>query len=199
VTRTRADLSERLETSPYETLSSIPVAPIVGRERPMVASPLDGRYGPMHPDILDRSVQRLLDLVDLRGVDHVLGIPEGGIIPAFAVGSAAGRSVALASIWRPDLPGVVTFVEEHDGVLGPKHVYGVKRGARVLIVEDEVTTGRTVINCVRALRQAGIECDQVATVLFLGDEDTHQRLREAGIHVHSAMSADVGARQVPIG
>lgn len=180
-------------------LDYVPVAPIVGRERSMVASPLDGRYGPMHPDKLAPLVQRLVGMADLQGIDHVLGIPEGGSIPAYAFAVAAGMSVVLASIWQPDLPGVVTFIEEHDGSLGPKHIYGIERGARVLIVEDEVTTGRTVVNCVRALRAAGIDCDQVATLLSLGDEETHQRLRSDGLLLHAAHTIEPGARRVPLG
>ena len=54
----------------------------------------------------------------------------------------------------------MSFCEAHDPppVTG-KHVYGLSPGDQVIVVEDEVTSGRTVVNCVRALRAAGIHCD----------------------------------------
>jgi len=182
-----------------DSLDVVPVAPIVGRARPMVASPLDGRYGAMDPGRLAPLVDRLLAMTPVGDVDLVLGIPEGGIIPAYAYAAAAGLPLALASIWRPDLPGVLTFQEEHDGALAPKHIFGIPPGSRVLIVEDEVTTGRTVINCVRALRDAGIECHRVATLLSIGDGMLMARLGAEGIQLDVAHTIDPGARRVAIG
>lgn len=156
----------------------------------MVASPLDGRYGPMDPRALAPLIERLVAMSDLQGIDHILGIPEGGTIPAFAFAARVGRTLALASSWEPEVSGVITFLEEHDGPRATKSIYGLARGERVLIVEDEVTTGRTALNCVRALRAAGIGCDQVATVLSLGGEPVAELLRSDGIRLHVAHTID---------
>ena len=51
-----------------------------------------------------------------------------------------------------------------------------------------MTSGRTVINCVRALRAAGIRCDQVATIYAADDHAMRarfiaepDRMRRAGL------------------
>ena len=167
------------------TLSALP---IVGRARGQLASPVDGRYGPLDPDDLRPAIELLARKSALAGVQFAVGIPEGGCIPAYAFAVEARIQVVLASIWRPEAPGVVSFVEEHDlPSVATKHIYGLPAGARVIIVEDEVTSGRTVVNCVRALRAAGMQCEQVATIYAADDPAMRARVAAEGLELHVAM------------
>lgn len=56
----------------------------------------------------------------------------------------------------------------------------------MIVVEDEVTSGRTIINTVRALRAAGIRCDQVATIYAADDPAMRARVAAEGIKLHVA-------------
>lgn len=172
------------------------VVPVVGRKRGQLASPLDGRYGPLEPEDLRPVVAWLAGGLDLEGVGYVLGIPEGGSIPAYALAVETGLRVVFATIWQPDLPGVVSFLEEHNThPLTGKHVYGLSSGDHVIVMEDEVTSGRTVINCVRALRAAGIRCDQVVAIYAADDPATRARLASEGIRLHAACLFTLDAGQ----
>jgi len=166
---------------------TLPVCPIVGRARGQLASPVDGRYGPMHPDELREAIARLVREVELDGVKYVLGVPEGGYLPAYAFAAEAGLRLILASIWQPDVPGVVSFIEEHNTPFARgKHFHGLSPGDHVIVVEDEVSSGQTIINCVRALRAAGIRCDQVATIYAADNPDMRARVAAEGIRFHAA-------------
>jgi orotate phosphoribosyltransferase len=180
-----SDECARADVAPQ--LPQLSVMPVVGRARGQLASVLDGRYGSMHPDELQSAIRWLALQTDLTAVDYVLGIPEGGCIPAYAFAVATGLRVVLATIWQPDRPGVVSFCEAHDPppVTG-KHVYGLSSGDHVIVVEDEVTSGRTVVNCVRALRAAGIHCDQVAALYAADDPQMHALLAEEHVRLHAA-------------
>jgi adenine/guanine phosphoribosyltransferase-like PRPP-binding protein len=176
---------------------TLPAFPIVGRARGQLGSPVDGRYGPMRPDDLRVAVARLVPEVDLGGVKYVLGVPEGGYIPAYAFAAEAGLPLVLASIWQPDVPGVVSFIEEHNTpFLRGKHFHGLSPGDNVIVVEDEVSSGQTIINCVRALRAAGIRCDQVATIYAADDPAMRARVAAEGIRLHAASlcQADINER-----
>jgi len=163
------------------------VLPIVGRARGQLAIPVDGRYGPMDPEALRPTIAWLARAVDLAGVKYVIGIAEGGCIPAYAFAVETGLRVVIASIWQPDAPGVVSFIEEHDPPpVSAKHVYGLAAGDHAIIVEDEVTSGRTIVNCVRALRAGGIRCDQVATIYAADDPSMRARVAAEGIQLHAA-------------
>ncbi len=170
--------------------------PIIGRKRGQLASPVDGRYGALNPDDLRPAIATLVRDVDLEGVKYVLGIPEGGCIPAYAFAVETGLRVILASIWRPNVPAVVSFLEEHDPpAIAGKHCLGLTAGDRVVVVEDEVTSGRTIVNCVRALRTAGIRCDQVATVYAADDPAMRARVAAEGIALHFAWSFQLDANE----
>jgi adenine/guanine phosphoribosyltransferase-like PRPP-binding protein len=177
---------ESISESPLELPVPTPV-PIVGRARGQLANPLDGRYGPLDLSALRAAVARLIARADLAGVKYVVGIPEGGMVPAYAFAVAAGLPVVLATIWQPDLPGVISFSEDHDPPPQTlKYIYGLARGDHVIVVEDEVTSGNTVINCVRALRAAHIRCDQVAAIYVSDDPNLRRRLAAEAIELHAA-------------
>jgi adenine/guanine phosphoribosyltransferase-like PRPP-binding protein len=183
-----------------KSLVELPVpsaVPIAGRARAQLGNPLDGRYGPMDAAALRLAIARLIECCDLAGVNYVLGIPEGGMVPAYAFSIAADVPVVFASVWRPERPGVISFNEDHDPpAISRKHIYGLAPGDHVIVVEDEVTSGGTVINCVRALRAARVRCDQVAAVYASDDQDLRARLAAESIVLHAAclFSKDLGDR-----
>jgi adenine/guanine phosphoribosyltransferase-like PRPP-binding protein len=176
--------------SAFESLIELPVpstVPVSGRARAQLASPLDGRYGPMDSATLRLAVARLIECTDLAGVKYVIGIPEGGTIPAYAFGIAAGLPIVLASIYQPKLPGLISFSEAHDPPSASrKHIYGLAPGDHVIVVEDEVSSGNTIINCVRALRAAQVRCDQVATIYAANDAQLRSRLAAESIELCAA-------------
>jgi adenine phosphoribosyltransferase len=166
------------------------VVPVAGRARGKLISPYDGRHGALDPTELRPLIADLVRSADLDGVDYALGIPEGGILPAYAFAVEASVRLVLGTVFQPALPGWIEFLEEHsDPGTRLKRVYGLRRGDRVILVEDEITTGRTVLNCVQALRAAGVTCDQVATVIVVDEPGTTARLAGAGIRLNAAIRA----------
>jgi adenine phosphoribosyltransferase len=163
-------------------LPDLSIVPVVGRTRGQLLSPLDGRNGAMHPEELQNAVGWLAGQCDLQSIDCVLGIPEGGYLPAYAFAAEAGLRVVFATVWKPAAVGVISFNEDHNrSILNGKHIVGLTAGQRVVIVEDEVTSGRTVFNCVRALRAAGVTCNQVVTIYAADDPEMRARFVAEGI------------------
>jgi adenine/guanine phosphoribosyltransferase-like PRPP-binding protein len=175
---------------------TLQVLEIVGRPRAQLVTVIDGRYGAMDPGALRSAVATLARDVDLTGLQYVIGIPEGGYIPAYAFAVETGLHVVLASIFEPNAPDVVSFVEEHDKPpVAAKHILGLSAGDHVIVVEDEVTSGRTIINCVRALRAAGVHCDQVATIYAADDPEMRARVAAEGIRLHALILCDPGTNE----
>lgn len=57
--------------------------------------------------------------------------------------------------WYPVEGVVVDYASGYEA--GKYHVYGVEKGERVLIVDDAVSTGGTLVATLEALRRAGVE------------------------------------------
>ena len=170
-----------------DVLRSVSLVSAVNQTRDQIGHGLDGRYGPMNPRELAPFVRDLAAAIDTTDVDYVLGFPEGGVIPAFAFAQVVGRPLIISTRLQMALPGAVTFEEPHSGLYGTHHLHGLREGNRVVIVEDEVTTGRTVVNAVRALRQSGVHVDRVGAVLAVDDPAMWQSMRDEKISLHDGV------------
>ncbi|MFJ4737663.1 phosphoribosyltransferase family protein [Streptomyces sp. NPDC088775] len=110
------------------------------RER--VIHSLDGLENPVHPDTLAHTGADLWRLLQeqvpegLDSVDFLLGLDAGGILPTVS------------------LDGAVRFSEPH-AMRTDVFAYGIAPGQRIVIVDDEITTGRTLADLTRRLREAG--------------------------------------------
>jgi adenine phosphoribosyltransferase len=138
---------------------------------------LDGIGQDVHPAaVLEAGQtlwQRWCEQPDFRGHDIILGLDAGGILPTMAVALASRSSYRLA--WKLDLdvPDKVVFHEPHARRV-EVFAYGDFTGRRVLIVDDEVTTGRTAANLITALRAAG--ADVVGLLCLVEDATSGARL-----------------------
>ncbi|MFJ8882115.1 phosphoribosyltransferase domain-containing protein [Streptomyces sp. NPDC102402] len=128
------------------------------RER--VIHSLDGLENPVHPDTLATTGADLWRLLQeqvpegLGSVDFLLGLDAGGILPTVSLAGAAQLPYKIA--WKLHLPldGAVRFSEPH-AMRTDVFAYGITHGQRIIIVDDEITTGRTLANLTRRLREAG--------------------------------------------
>lgn len=128
------------------------------RER--VIHSLDGLENPVHPETLANTGAGLWRLLQeqvpdgLGSVDFLLGLDAGGILPTVALASAAQLPYKIA--WKLHLPldGAVRFSEPH-AMRTDVFAYGITPGQRIVIVDDEITTGRTLADLTRRLREAG--------------------------------------------
>ena len=170
--------------------SQVSIVAAPRQTRHQLVQPLDGRYGAMEPAAAARMAQQLLAGIDTTGIDLVLGIPEGGTIPAFAVAAAAGLPLALATRTVVDRHDRIVFEEPHVPDMPLFSFYGLTPGTRVMIVEDEVTSGRTIVNAVLALRRAGIDVRAVATFILVDHPATRQRLEDAAIAILAGVRID---------
>ncbi|WP_326684380.1 phosphoribosyltransferase [Streptomyces microflavus] len=128
------------------------------RER--VIHSLDGLEHPVHPDTLANTGADLWRLLQEQvpegfgSVDFLLGLDAGGILPTVSLAGAAQLPYKIA--WKLHLPldGAVRFSEPH-AMRTEVFAYGITPGQRIVIVDDEITTGRTLADLTRRLREAG--------------------------------------------
>lgn len=172
-------MRETIAVPPFSArvVERLGVGPAGRRER--VIHSLDGLEDAVHPDTLasvgGRLWQSLLAEVPaaLDHVDFLLGLDAGGILPTVSLASAAALPYKIA--WKLHLPldGVVRFSEPH-AVRTDVFAYGIAPGQRIVLVDDEITTGRTLTDLTRRLREAGAQPLAAACLV----EDVTQGARE---------------------
>jgi orotate phosphoribosyltransferase len=99
----------------------------------------------MHPDKTEVLCKALAEKIRARvsgPIDFVVGPAVGGIIPAYET----SRHLGAPAIW----------VEREDGVFKLRR-FEIEKGARVVIIEDIVTTGLSIRETVESLKALGAD------------------------------------------
>jgi orotate phosphoribosyltransferase len=99
----------------------------------------------MHPDkteILCSALAGKIKAAVPGPIDYVVGPAVGGIIPAYET----SRHLGVPAIW----------VEREDGVFKLRR-FEIAKGARVVIIEDIVTTGLSIRETVESLKALGAD------------------------------------------
>ena len=99
----------------------------------------------MHADKTEILCKALAEKVTEQcpdGIDYVVGPAVGGIIPAYET----SRHLGIPNVW----------VEREDGIFKLRR-FEIEKGARVVIIEDIVTTGLSIRETVQSLKDIGAE------------------------------------------
>jgi len=107
----------------------------------------------MHPDKTEHLCRALAEKIRAMSdgtIDYVVGPAVGGIIPAYET----ARHLNLPAIW----------VEREEGAFRLRR-FEIEHGARVVIVEDIVTTGLSVRETIECLNGLGAEVMAAACLI----------------------------------
>ncbi len=107
----------------------------------------------MHADKTEKLCRALAGKIraDVPGrIDYVVGPAIGGLIPAYET----SRHLGVPAVW----------VEREEGVFRLRR-FEIEKGARVVIVEDIVTTGLSIRETIDCLRELGAEVAAAACII----------------------------------
>lgn len=149
-----------------------------------VVHEVDGILDEVRPESLLRAGRQLWQAwrsaSTFRQPDLLLGLDAGGILPAVAVAVASDLPYRLAWKVDLDLPDKHRFTEPH-ARRAEVFAYGDLAGSRVLLIDDEVTTGRTLSNLVAVLRDTGVLVVGVACLIEDTTGKARSRLESLGV------------------
>ncbi|NKC03040.1 orotate phosphoribosyltransferase [Brucella haematophila] len=107
----------------------------------------------MHADKTEKLCKPLAEKIkaaNLGPIDYVVGPAIGGLIPSYET----SRHLGVPSVW----------VERENGVFRLRR-FDVPKGARVVIVEDIVTTGLSIRETIECMKELGIEVVAAACIV----------------------------------
>jgi hypothetical protein len=208
-----ADLMADLPTGRIETRVSRSLCPpdalfgFAQRRNPkrafLFVSRVLGRHIPVAPSLMRQTYRSLANAIpsDLPGPILVVGMAEtaiglgGGVHDAYVAASGRDDVVFLATTrCRLDGPILARFSEDHSHATShlihrprsPRIADLVANARSLILVDDEITTGRTIANLREALIGAGlaqVERIVLATLTDWSDGDAARALPESAISV----------------
>lgn len=136
------------------------------------------------------TIDRLADALQDDPPELIAGIEARGFVFASALAYRLGCGVLMLRK-RGKLPGPrvsveyaleygTDMLEMHDDACGP--------GASIVLVDDLIATGGTALAAVELLEGRGSHVTQALFVIDLPDLGGAQKLRDAGVEVHSLIA-----------
>lgn len=140
----------------------------------------DNRLTLGHPPVRARIAEGFAALIQEQRLD----------LDAVAGTATAGIPHAAWLAERLDLPMVYVRGKAKQHGRGKQVEGGLPDAARVVVIEDLVSTGQSSIDVVRALREAGAQVEAVLAIFSYGLPAARRRFDEAGVPLHTLTDFD---------
>ncbi len=150
----------------------------------------------LEPDVLRESSMYIAKTVDLN-VDKILTIEAMGIHLATTLSLMTDIPVVIVRKRRYGLEGEVAVHQVTGYSKGELYINGVSEGDRILIVDDVISTGGTLMSVISALKQMGAIITDVITVFERG-EGVKEVKKSTGFDVKTLIKIDVRDGKVTV-
>jgi len=142
---------------------------------------LDGRFVHGVPDITDKICSSISLLLPKKTKNEVIvGFAEGSIILAYNLAKIRNSSfVCSTKTQRSDFKTVIEFAEEHRSHIPSHYLYSLQKNDEIIIIEDEISTGKTVINAFNQLVNFGFSVKAIASIIEITNFKGRKKIKEA--------------------
>lgn len=139
----------------------------------------DNRATLAYPDIRNEIAEGFAQIIDQEGsVDAIVGVATGAIAHAAFVAKQTGMPMGY----------VRSKAKEHGR---ENRIEGfVRPEARVVVIEDLISTGRSSLSAVAGVREVGMSVVKVAAIFTYGFPFAHASFDEAGVPLETLLGLD---------
>lgn len=149
---------------------SVVNAPVVWKEGyPYFVHPLSDGVPRQSAELLSAARDLISEGVDWDSIDIILGIEAMGIPLAAALCLSSGKPLVIGRKRQYGLPGEVAIDQSTGYSKGEIFLNDIDVGARVLIVDDVVSTGGTLHPILKAVKESGAIVQDCWIVFEKGD------------------------------
>src|SRR5213594_4816116 len=144
------------------------------------------------PEVLDEVLSELARIGDWRRCDKIVTAESMGFPLAAGLSTRVRKPYVFIRKRRYGLPGEVSLKQATGYSKGDMFVNNIRRGDRVVFVDDVLSTGGTVTAVVMALRAMGAEIVD-ALIVFEKTRDKGRIERELGLRIKTLLAVEVRA------
>src|SRR5438094_5049359 len=142
------------------------------------------------PDVLDEVLAELARIGDWSRCDKIATAESMGFPLAAGLSLRVQKPYVFIRKRRYGLPGEVSLKQTTGYAKTDMFINNVRRGDRLVFVDDVISTGGTLLSIVQAIRTIGAEVVDVLIVF----EKTHEKARmekEIGLKIKTLLKVDV--------
>ena len=142
------------------------------------------------PEVLDEVLSELTRIGDWNRCDEILTAESMGFPLAAGLAMRVRKPYVFVRKRQYGLPGEVSLKQTTGYSKTDMFINNIRRGDRIVFVDDVISTGGTLVAIVKALRTIGAEIVDILIVF----EKTRERARfekELGIRIQTLLKVDV--------
>lgn len=166
-------------------------------------NPTQGVAPPLRPELLKEIAQRIVELADFN-VDRIVTIEAMGIHVSALVATMTKVPIIIVRKKKFNLPGEieVEVKKSYRKIAGKEtvqkfYINSVRRGDRVIIIDDVMSTGGTVSGVIQGLKKVGVIVKDVIIVMNRGRGPERVK-RETGLDVKTLADVEIKDGKVHI-
>ncbi|MFB3764195.1 MAG: hypoxanthine/guanine phosphoribosyltransferase [Methanotrichaceae archaeon] len=174
--------------------SSLLEAPIFKRgDYNYFIHPITDGVPEVKPDLIREVVSHIIRIACLD-VDKIVTIESMGIPIGIALSIATDIPLVIIRKKKYGLSGEIEVAQVTGYSKSQLFLNGIKKGDRVIVVDDVISTGGTLLVVLQALKAAGAEVMDIVTVIERGEG--RKRLRAEGYDIKTMVQVDVDEKRV---
>lgn len=152
-----------------ELRASLQAAPVIWKgDYPYFIHPITDGVPRMDPEVLKAITKLVVDRVDWNKIDIILGIEAMGLPLTAPLSMATGLPLIIARKRSYGLEGEVEIDQSTGYSKGAMYLNDLKKGERIAILDDVLSTGGTLEAVIEGVRRAGAQVTDVITVVEKG-------------------------------
>ena len=180
-----------------ELRASLQAAPVIWKgDYPYFIHPITDGVPRMDPEVLNAITKLVVDRVNWSKIDMILGIEAMGLPLTAPLSMATGLPLIIARKRSYGLEGEVEIDQSTGYSKGAMYINDLKKGERIVILDDVLSTGGTLKAVIEGVRRAGAQVAEIVTVVEKGGG--MKRLQEdyPGIRIQSLVRLEMDGAKV---
>jgi adenine phosphoribosyltransferase len=177
--------------------SSLENAPVVRfQDYEYFVFPIADGIPTIHPDLLKEVINAMAEKIE-GDYDKIVTAEAMGIHLAAGLSLKTGKPFTIIRKRKYNLPDEKEFEQVTGYSTKKMYINGLEKGDRVLLVDDLISTGGTLIGILRALDQIGVE---VVDIIIVIDKGTGRSKVEEkfGVNIKTLVGIDIVDGQVKV-
>ena len=177
--------------------TSLQNAPVIWKgDYPYFIHPVTDGVPRMDPEVLKAIVELTVERVDWSQIDVLLGIEAMGLPLAAPLSMATGVPLVVARKRSYGLEGEVKIDQATGYSKGVMYLNDIKKGERVAILEDVLSTGGTLEAVIEGVHRAGAEVMEIVAVVEKGGGLKRLQDMHPDVRIQSLVRLEMDGAQV---
>ena len=177
--------------------TSLQNAPVIWKgDYPYFIHPVTDGVPRMDPEVLKAIVELTTERVDWSQIDVLLGIEAMGLPLAAPLSMATGVPLVVARKRSYGLEGEVKIDQATGYSKGVMYLNDIKKGERVAILEDVLSTGGTLEAVIEGVQRAGAEVTEIVAVVEKGGGLKRLQDMHPDVRIQSLVRLEMDGAQV---